>query len=301
MRKLLVLVGLFGLLAPSPAHAVSLDTHGTNPGTPPPPPVAPTTDCVEITLYAADWVTANKLFRYKFSGRCQINVAPVGKPAVLKDLPVFIQGEWFPQMKRASETVLTQDPDLGITFTTSATCPSDPFIAKGVACTGQRMAIDKFQAFLDVKDIPFAHGRATLEEAKGNATQLIQTIPGFKDHFDDPSKIDHFQTPNVEVAVNQDTGFFTEITGGITMCPLKLDLGDGSPAVVKLHPQDHGLFVFNHAYTKPGVYKVKVQGLLNCGGVANGTVTVLTVADMAKRRLGAPQVVGPAQGALPKK
>lgn len=285
-KKLAAVVPVLGLLVASNAHAVGLATNGNGSGKP--APVAPATDCASLKLYAADTSTdPNHLQRYRFSGECRINVAPQGKTPVLKTVPVLINAEWFPRMKRASETLVVQDPDLGIELSTWATCPTDPFVERNVACHAQGIGESKFSAFLRSEDVPFARGRTSVDDGKTKTEKLgADTSKLYQ-----PVQIKAFQQPGM-MPVGTVASYLVDVTGGIRLCPLKIDFGDGTVTRVQIENENRGTHIVNHTWSKPGIYKVRAIALPGCTGEAEMTVIVKTPYLKSVSSADAPAAVG---------
>ncbi len=271
-KKLATVIPFLGLLLASNAHAVGLDTNGSSTAKAKPAPVAPATDCATLALYAADTSPdEGHLQRYRFTGECRINIAPAGKTPVLKTVPVLINAEWFPKMKRASESVVIQDPDLGVELSTWATCPRDPFVERNVPCTSPGIGSNKFSAFLRSEDVPFARGRTTASFAK-SATSKVG-VDANKLYA--PVQIAGFQPPGTRT-VGAMSSFLIDVTGGIRLCPMRIDFGDGTVERLRVEDDNKGTHIVNHAYAKPGTYKLTARSLPGCTGQSQVTVNVAT-------------------------
>jgi len=244
--------------------------HGTAPAPDPnAPKVAPSTVCKTMNLYLADVpADATAMRRYRFTGTCTINLAPQGKAARMKTVEVLIDGEYAPKFKRASERVVVQDPELGVSLSTWATCPSDPFVAN-VTCTDKGMGANKFDKFISRDDAPFARNRAPISAlTTAKAKYASATRPGTPaSAFWQNPEVFGF-SPIEKSNAGNGTSIKLAVKGGAGMCPSEVDFGDGkkeplqvwSPSVT---PFEHDI---KHTYEKPGFYKVSVRSLPGCSG-----------------------------------
>ncbi len=263
-RKLVALVPFLGLFVGSPdASAVGLDTGGT--AAPRPwdaPTVAPRTACGWLMLYAADKPSnPSKTWRYRFTGECTINVAKQGQRAAMRTVDVLIDAEWNPGMKRAFERVVVQHPELGVTFSTSATCTVDPFVTFGAACTDRELGANKFEAFISKADVPFASNRATAaqvaaaDKAVGDNANKLWANP----------TIARVHPIGIVQAGTKQT-IRVDVVGGAGLCPMELDYGDGSKEKLIVWAQDPFSHWIEHTFTKPGAMKVTARALPGCSG-----------------------------------
>ena len=275
LRKLAAIVPFLGLaIMSTDAHAIGFDASGsgTNPNDWDAPKVAPRTACFSLMLYAADVpAEANKTRRYRFTGECTMNVAREGKRANMRTFPVLVDAEWSPLMKRASERVVVQDPDLGIEFSTWATCTADPFTAPGIDWNGQNckdkgMGAHKFSAFISRDDAPFATGRAN----KAQVDVAVSRVGANKAKLWQNPSITRIQPTGIRLA--NDPGHITiEVAGGVGICPMEVDFGDGEKHTLRVwgsaegHPFVHQV---QHTFKKPGAFKVTARALPGCSGEA---------------------------------
>lgn len=274
LRKLAAIVPFLGLaIMSTDARAIGFETHGTgqNPNDWDAPKVAPRTACRTLMLYAADApADASKMRRYRFTGECTMNVAREGKRAVMRTVPVLVDAEWFPRMMRASERVVVQDPDLGIEFSTWATCTADPFTASGLSwnsqnCKDKGMGAHKFSAFISRDDAPFATGRATkaqvdaaVSKVGANQAKLWQNPSITRIH------------PIAMRKVNDPAYINIDVAGGAGICPMEVDFGDGEKHKLILWGSEGDPFSHQvkHTFTKPGAFKVTARALPGCSGEA---------------------------------
>jgi hypothetical protein len=273
LRKLVALVPFFALaVVSSDAHAIGFDPYGSGVDSDPnhwdAPKVAPRTACKTLSLYAADVpAEANKTARYRFTGECTINVAREGKRAVMRDVDVLIDAEWSPLLKRASERVVVQDPDLGVTFSTWSTCTADPFVVGNLNfgttnCKDKGMGAHKFTAFISREDAPFATARGFNQGA--SATSRVGA-----------NKAKLYVNPSItRVApiggrnVNEPISIKVEVASGAGICPMEMDFGDGEKQRVRVWGPEGTPFAHQvtHTFTKPGAFKVTAKALPGCTG-----------------------------------
>jgi hypothetical protein len=280
-RKLLALVLPFAaaVLGAGDSSACpscfQLDRNGT--GTPDPnyqpPKVAPRTQCQSLSVYLADVPADAKAMRkYRFTGTCTINVRPPNMTALMKTVDVLIDAEWHPGLKRASERVVVQDPELGVSFSTWATCSLDPFAVFGAACANKGMGANKFDQYISVDDVPFAANRSTKAQIDG-AALMFQTA---KDRGAPANSI--FQNPAIgslgpipKSVAGTDSIVTLKISGGAGVCPMELDYGDGKKGPLPVWNKSALSPFFTqlqHKYEKPGFYKVTARSLPGCSGEA---------------------------------
>lgn len=273
IRKLAALLPVAAaLIAAADATATTLDTSGTGHDDSDwnAPKIAPSTHCQSLMLYLADVPEdPNGMRRYRFTGTCTINTAPARKLAKMKTVEVLVDAEYFPRMKRASERVLVQDPDLGVSLSTWATCPSDPFSGTGVVCTDKGMGANKFDKFINKDDAPFARQRATTAQVAAakkkfaDAKQRGATAASF---YVNPT-LDGI-SPIRKSTSGQAAQVIVNVKGGAGMCPTELDFGDGTKSKIILWSPNVGPYQHqvDHVFSKPGFYKVQARTLPGCSG-----------------------------------
>ncbi len=271
LRKLAALLPLASLFVAGGARALPIDHYGLGEPTDDrdAPKVAPSTACNTLMLYAAVATSGDATAdKYRFTGQCTFNVAPKGKRAVMKTVDVLIDAEWHPRLKRASERVVVKHPDLGVEFSTWATCPADPFVAPNVACTDKGMGANRFEMFISREDAPFAKNRA-------NASQVAAAIAAVGANA---AKI--WENPTISrirpigaQAVGARTPIWIDVAGGAGMCPMEIDFGDGTKEKLIVWAQKPFSHVVEHAFTKPGALWVKARALPGCSG--EGTVVAI--------------------------
>ena len=275
-RKIsVVLASLACAIVAVDASATQLDTDGTAVVTDPEvwnaPKIAPSTHCQSLMLFLADVPdNAEGLRRYRFTGTCTINTARQGRMPKMKTVEVLVDAEYAPKLHRASERVEVQDPDLGVKLSTWATCPSDPFVGTNVACTNKGMGANKFDKFINVEDAPFARQRANqgqvavAEQHFAQAKQRGATAASFYQ----PAQILGF-SPIRKSSLGTPAQIVLNVKGGAGMCPGEMDFGDGSPKQsIPVWSGNVGpyQYVVDHAYAKPGFFKVAVRTLPGCEG-----------------------------------
>lgn len=240
------------------------ETNGTNPYA---NQVAPSTVCDSLSLYLADVpADATKTRRYRFTGTCTLNVAKEGQAPIMKTVDVLLDAEYMPKMRRASERVVVQHPDLGVELSTWATCPADPFVAK-VACTDKGLGANKFDKFISREDAPFAKNRATA----GQVQSAMQRLGDNGAKFWANPTFGRIQ-PIGAAKAGASTQVKIDAVGGAGVCPVELDFGDGSKARVKVWEQQPFTHAVTHAFAKPGAYKVTARTLPGCVGGESGPV-----------------------------
>jgi hypothetical protein len=275
LRTLAALVPFLALAAvSSDAHAIGFDAHGTGVDSDPDnwdaPKVAPHTACKSLSLYAADVpVEANKTSRYRFTGECTINVARKGKRAVMREVDVLIDAEWSPLLKRASERVVIQDPDLGVSFSTWATCTADPFVANNIAfvttgCKDKGMGANKFSAFISKEDAPFATARGF-----NQASAATSRVGANKAKLWENPSITRVKPVGIRT-INDPVYFTVEVASGAGICPIEMDFGDGEKHRLLLWGSEGTPFAHQvkHTFAKPGAFKVTAKSLPGCTGEA---------------------------------
>lgn len=273
LRKLFAALPLAAcFIVATGASATTLDPYGTGKNADPDdwnaPLVAPSTVCQSLMLYLADAPSdATSMRRYRFTGTCTINTARQGKLAKMKTVEVLVDAEYSPTMKRASERVVVQDPDLGVNLSTWATCPSDPFVGTNVTCTNKGMGANKFDKFINKEDAPFARQRATASQVAvanqkwAKAKQLGATSLWDKTQI-------HGLSPIAKSNAGQGTQIVLNLKGGTLVCPSELDFGDGTKEKMIVWSSNigPGQQITEHKYAKPGFYKVTVRSLPGCEG-----------------------------------
>ena len=272
LRKLALLAPLASLfLAAGDARAIGFDEHGsgTDPNDWDAPKVAPSTACHTLMLYAAVAAPGDTTVdKYRFSGECTFNVAPQGKRAVMKTVPVLVDAEWHPKLKRASERIVVKHPDLGVELSTWATCASDPFVAPNVACIDKGMGANRFEMFISREDAPFAKNRANASQvAAANAAVGANAAK----IWENPT-ISRIRPIGAQ-AVGARTPIWIDVAGGAGMCPMEIDFGDGTKEKLIVWAQKPFSHVLEHAFTKPGALWVKARALPGCSG--EGTVVAI--------------------------
>lgn len=277
-----------GLAATS--FGFGLETNGSGASRPAPTKVVPAANC-SLGAYAAFANPADtNADTYAFSGACNIDVAPAGKPTIEQRVKVQIFGEWMPKMKRASETVKIVHPDKNVTFSTWSTCTEDPFREGSKAtCTDQGFGGNDFSLFLRKEDVPFAQRRATkyqLDMASARISTRAQL-------YETGTVIGIEAPPTFELG-RQGT-VWAPFKGGPGACPMEIDFGDGDVRrdILASSPTRAGV---SHAYAKPGTYTVKAKALPGCSGEASTKVTVAgaiveSVRGQAKVRAGMESVI----------
>jgi hypothetical protein len=221
-------------------------------------------------LYLADAPAATTALRkYRFTGTCTFNTAREGKVARMKTVEVLVDAEYHPGLKRASERIVVQDPDFGVTFSTWATCPLDPFSTYAVVCGNKGMGANKFDKFINVEDVPFATNRATKGQVDYAASvfKKAQTLGAPANGFWQNPAIDGFQPISKSTSGSQ-TQIFLNIKGGAGMCPTEVDYGDGTKQPIILWSSNAQPFKYYlaHTYAKPGFYKVTARARPGCSG-----------------------------------
>lgn len=274
-RKLTALLPVVTcLLVATDASAVTLDPYGSGVDDTDwdAPKIAPSSHCKSLQLYLADVpAIPTAVRRYRFTGECTINVAREGKVAKMRTLPVVINSEYSPGMKRASETVIIQDPDFGTTLSTWATCSSDPFVGTNVACTNKGMGANKWNKFISKEDAPFTRQRAT-------ESQVALAVQHWADarqrgaaagSFYDTSKLAGVP-PVAKQFLGESSVIFVNVQGGSGYCPAEIDFGDGKKEPIILWSPNTGPFQhqIEHRYAAKGFYKIQVQARPGCTGDA---------------------------------
>lgn len=271
LRKLAALLPFASLFVAGGAHAIPIDHYGLGESTEDrdAPKVAPSTACSTLMLYAAAATSGDTTAdKYRFTGQCTFNVAPKGKRAVMKTVDVLVDAEWHPKLKRASERVVVKHPDLGVEFSTWATCASDPFIAPNVSCTDKGMGANKFEMYISREDAPFAKNRATASQvAAANAAVGANAAK----IWENPT-ITRVRPVGAQV-VGAKTAISIDVAGGAGMCPMEIDFGDGTKEKLIVWAQKPFTHVAPHAFTKPGALWVKARALPGCNG--EGTVVAI--------------------------
>jgi hypothetical protein len=273
IRKLAALLPLAAAaIAAADAGATTLDTWGTGASDTDwnAPKIAPSSHCRSLMLYLAD-VPADSMGmrRYRFTGTCTINTARQGKLARMKTVEVLVDAEYSPRLKRASERVVVQDPDLGVKLSTWATCPTDPFVGTGVVCTDKGMGANKFDKFINKEDAPFARQRATASQvaaAQQKFAQAKQRGATAASFWVNPTL--QGVSPIAKSTHGQGTQVIVNAQGGAGMCPTELDFGDGTKQTIILWSPNVGPYQHqvSHVFSKPGFYKVTARTLPGCSG-----------------------------------
>lgn len=275
LRTLLALPFVaLAILSSTDARAIGFDPYGSGTDSDPnhwdAPKVAPRTACKSLMMYAADVpVEANKTSRYRFTGECTINVAREGKRASMRTVEVLVDAEWSPLMKRASERVVVQDPDIGMSFSTWATCTADPFVAgtldfNRTNCKDKGMGAAKFTAFISRDDAPFATARGYNQAASAN-----DRVGANKAKLWENPKITSIKPIGIR-KTNESIPIHVEVAGGAGICPLEIDFGDGEKRNLLLWGSEGTPFSHQvqHTYTKPGAFKVTARAVPGCSGDA---------------------------------
>jgi len=280
-RSLLVLVAFAAAalgsgISDACPSCFQLDQTGTGKPDPnyQPPKVAPRTQCQSLKLYLADVPADPKAMRkYRFTGTCTFNVRPPTMTALMKTVDVLIDGEWHPGMNRASERVVVQDPELGVSFSTWATCTRDPFANFGAACVNKGMGANKWEQYISVDDVPYGANRVTLKSQVDSAARMFQTA---KDRGAPANSF--FQTPAIgslgpipRSVAGTDSIVTLKVAGGTGVCPMELDYGDGTKGPLPVWSNstiDPFMTQLPHKYEKPGFYKVTARSLPGCSGEA---------------------------------
>lgn len=76
--------------------------------------------------------------------------------------------------------------------------------------------------------------------------------------------------------VNEAASYLVDVKGGIGLCPMRIDFGDGTSERLEVERENKGVHVVNHAWSKPGVYKMKARSLPGCTGESVVTVDVIS-------------------------
>jgi hypothetical protein len=259
-----ILPALFALCLAPLAHGIPSYT----PPTLRPPKAVPATQCT-LSPYAA---FANKADDntdgYVLSGSCNINVAPATKDPVLQKVKVRVEAEWSPKLKRASERMTIIHPDKTFSFSTWATCFSDPFITgANTTCRDQGMGGDDFSLYLKKEDAPFARDRvpaSLLPVLTARATSLA--------NIREQGVIKTIEIPG-ETSIGKINSTKTTFAGGPGACPMEVDFGDGY--IASAYRADQPTFdLMTHVYLKSGYYTVKVRSLPGCYGETSARVHV---------------------------
>ncbi len=272
IRKLVALVPFVAVVgAASHAGAIPLDPYGTS--TPDPwdaPKVAPSTACRTLMLYAADATHGDdRTDKYRFTGECTFNVARKGLHPVWKTVDVLVDAEWNPKMKRASERIVAKHPELGVEFTTWATCDKDPFVEIQrptiVNCKDKGMGAHKFSMFISVDDAPYAKQRAT----KGQVDAAVKAVGANKAKIWENPSISRVRPIGKVDRANGKTGVYIDVAGGAGLCPMELDFGDGTKKErFIVWGADPFVHYTEHQFAKPGALWVKAKALPGCNGEA---------------------------------
>ncbi|MFO0742084.1 MAG: hypothetical protein U0270_39665 [Labilithrix sp.] len=273
-RKLFALLPLAACLISANASAVSVDQYGT--GTDPDPDdwnapkVAPSTVCQSLMLFLADVPNdATSMRRYRFTGTCTINTARQGKLPKMKTVDVLVDAEYSPRLKRASERVVVKDPDLGMELSTWATCPNDPFVGTSAACTNKGMGANKFDKFINKDDAPFAHQRASASQVSVASQKwaLAKQRGATPTSFYEKVQV-HGLVPIAKTTAGTNAQVILNLKGGAGYCPSELDFGDGTKQRMLLWSSNIGPYqhTVEHAFAKPGFYKVTLRSLPGCEG-----------------------------------
>lgn len=208
---------------------------------------------------------------FMFSGFCSVNVAPAGKPPALEVLPVSVEGEWSPKLKRASEIVKFTRAGATTQFTTWATCDADPFLSGAPpACRAQGMGGANFTLNIRRDHAPLARGFVnpallpTYTAAAGSRSGM-RSIGVIKSIDVTPAA----PRPGDTVTVH------ANFDGGPHACPMVVDFGDGL-TVNAITTNEATRATVTHVYKSAATYNVTARALPGCSGSAARSVAVST-------------------------
>jgi hypothetical protein len=222
--------------------------------------------------YAAFADTANdEADSFMFSGFCNVNVAPAGKPPALEVLPVSVEGEWSPKLKRASEVVKFTRAGATTQFTTWATCDADPFLSGAPpACRAQGMGGANFTLNIRRDYAPLARGFVN--------PALLPTYTaaaGSRSGMRSIGVIKSIDVTPAAPAPGESITFHANFEGGPRACPMVVDFGDGS-SVNAITTSEATRVSATHVYKSSGTYKVTARALPGCLGSAERALSLST-------------------------